>query len=126
MLYLQVSVPRQANATQGEEGINSNAIEAKLQKVDEAKEKAISVLRGKKDWLELTKTRLRDTQAALDRAVLENEQAKNDNANAEEEVRQANELASQKSSEASAIYAKTLADAQKWLDTLSAWKEKFR
>lgn len=97
-----------------------------LQKIEEAKEEAFTTVQGKENVLELANQRLSDAQAALNKAVQESEQAKQAKAGAEEELRQAQEIASRKNSEASALYAKTLADAEKWLSTLSALKDKFQ
>lgn len=95
-----------------------------LQRIEEAKKEAASTVQGKQHVLELANNRVMDAQTALDKAAQESEHAKTAKYKAEEELRQAQELASQKDSEASALFAKAWADAQKMLSTLSAWKEK--
>lgn len=94
--------------------INRQVIDTMAQKLTEAKED----VRAKEETLKLAKLRRQGTQAALEKAVQENNQAQQAEEEAGKEVCQAREVELQKKTEASAAYKKTLAD-------LTALKSRF-
>ena len=85
--------------------INSQVVDTMVQKLNEAKED----VRAKEETLKLAKLRRQETQAALEKAVQEDNKAQQAEAEAGKEVCEAREVELEKKTEASAAYKKTMA-----------------